>query len=271
MNVFPMKKKACRTSGFTLIEMLVVILIVIVLMGIVFRLSKVSSNAGAASSTTARLEALKAAVEEYYAEYGMYPPVAEEDGVQPIGFRYPYRLPSDTSSRATDLFKWGLLSFLKNRKALVGATDIATNDELFKPGSEWEKGHNKPSGRGGLHGQELENWPSARDVVFLNRIDPFLKKAGVWSDTSRRKNDKNRWDTTISAQDAWYNEWVYISKPPYQSYALFSRGADGRPTNDELKALAKSGKVYDPWDLDFTIGGAFVNKDNIYGNVGDSK
>ncbi len=251
MAAFPKNKTASRASGFTLIEMLVVILIIIVLMGIVFRLAKVSTTAGAASATTARLESLKAAIEEYYAEYGMYPPVEEKDGVQPISFTYPARLPSDITSSSGDVFTWGLLSFLKNRAALVAANaEVRENASLFKSGTAWADAYNKVQ-TGAL---DPDSCTSARDRAFLNRISPFLKKAGVGSDTNRRKDNKNIWITTVYAHDAWYREWVYISKPPYQSYALFSKGADGKyDKNDPLNPEVE------------------VNRDNIYGNIGDSK
>ena len=65
-----------KQNGFTLIEMLVVVVIIATLAGITFKLV----GAGGASSDKAvarqKLEQLANAIEEYRAEYGKYPPVS---------------------------------------------------------------------------------------------------------------------------------------------------------------------------------------------------
>lgn len=271
MAAFPNKNHASRASGFTLLEMLVVILIIVVLMGIVFRLARVSTGAGASSDTTARLEALKAALEEFYAEYGMYPPVAVDNGVQGLTFSYPARLPADISGSAGSYFSWGLLSFLKNRAEVIykgGSQEVRENTALYKSGSPWANGYNKVLSNGLRTMDDVKQCTTERDRIFLNRIEPFLSKAKVFSDTSRKGKegaDRNIWITSYYAHDGWDRDYIYISRPPYQSYSLLSRGADGRPTDEELK------KGYDPLDPDLEIDGVRVNKDNIYGNIGDSK
>ena len=64
-----------RQSGFTLIELLIVTVVIVTLMGIVFRLAGVGSDSRAKSKTQARLQRLENAVSGYYAAYGSYPPV----------------------------------------------------------------------------------------------------------------------------------------------------------------------------------------------------
>ena len=61
--------------GFTLIELLIVTVVIVTLMGIVFRLAGVGSDSRAKSNTQARLQRLENAVSGYYAAYGSYPPV----------------------------------------------------------------------------------------------------------------------------------------------------------------------------------------------------
>lgn len=67
--------KTTSNKGFTLIEMLVVCLIVVLLAGMVFRLTSAVAKANAISQTKARLEMVANALEEFKAIYGKYPPV----------------------------------------------------------------------------------------------------------------------------------------------------------------------------------------------------
>ena len=256
MAFLPRKKHVRRDSGFTLIEMLVVILIIIVLMGIVFRLAHVSTGAGANSDTMARIEAMKAALEEFYAEYGMYPPVPENSGSQSMTFSYPAKLPADIAAAQSGYFTWGLLSFLKNRAEVIydGASkEVRENAALYKDKTAWADGDNRILSNGLRSEEDVKSCTTERDRIFLNRIDPFLKKAKVFSDTARQKDNKNVWITTWHVWDGWNRDLVYISKPPYQSYALFSKGPDGEYSkNDPLNREEPK------------------NKDNVYGNAGEN-
>ena len=54
-----------RRAGFTLVEMLVVIVIILVLMGVVFKMTRPSASKQAEAETVAKLERLKAALEEF--------------------------------------------------------------------------------------------------------------------------------------------------------------------------------------------------------------
>lgn len=254
MAVFQKKRHSPRASGFTLIEMLVVILIIVVLMGIVFRLARVSTGAGAASDTTARLEAMKAALEEFYAEYGMYPPVQEENGVQSLSFSYPAKLPGDIAAGQSGFFSWGLLSFLQNRAEVIrkGADkEVRENASLYKDNTEWSRGDNRVLSNGLRTEEDAKSCTTERDRIFLNRISPFLSKAKMGYETYRRKDNKNIWITYSYVHDGWRRDFIYVSKPPYQSYALFSRGPDGDYNKN------------DPLNPDDP-----KNKDNIYGNAG---
>ncbi len=62
-------------KGFTLLEMLVVIAILAVLMGIIFRLSSIGSDSEARTKTIMRLQCLENCLSGYYAAFGSYPPV----------------------------------------------------------------------------------------------------------------------------------------------------------------------------------------------------
>ena len=64
-------------SGFTLLEMLVVIVVMALLMGVTFRMLKPSEHARSIAATLKTINLANAAIAEYHAEYGIYPPVLE--------------------------------------------------------------------------------------------------------------------------------------------------------------------------------------------------
>ena len=64
-----------RRKGFTLIELLIVTVVIVTLMGVVFRLAGVGTGARAKNVTVARLQKIENALSGYYAAYGSYPPV----------------------------------------------------------------------------------------------------------------------------------------------------------------------------------------------------
>ncbi len=70
-----MKKLKSRERGFTLIELLIVTVVIVTLMGIVFRLAGVGGDSRAQSKTLSRMQRIENALSGYYAAYGSYPPV----------------------------------------------------------------------------------------------------------------------------------------------------------------------------------------------------
>ncbi len=62
-------------AAFTLVEMLVVVLIMALLIGLLVRTLGGAGRQSDKAVTLARIERVKAALEEFYAEYGQYPPV----------------------------------------------------------------------------------------------------------------------------------------------------------------------------------------------------
>ena len=61
--------------GFTLVEMLIVVVVLVTLMTITFRLSTVGSDQEARATTISRMQRLENCLSGYYAAYGSYPPV----------------------------------------------------------------------------------------------------------------------------------------------------------------------------------------------------
>jgi len=65
-----------RDRGFTLVELLVVVVVIVTLMSITFRLSSIGSDSTARNKTVDRLNRLENCLSGYYAAFGSYPPVA---------------------------------------------------------------------------------------------------------------------------------------------------------------------------------------------------
>ena len=65
-----------KRPGFTLIEMLIVVAVLVTLMSMVFRLSSIGGDTTARNNTVARLQRLENCLSGYYAAFGTYPPVA---------------------------------------------------------------------------------------------------------------------------------------------------------------------------------------------------
>lgn len=62
-------------GGFTLIELLIVTVVVVSLMGVLFRLTGIAGSASNRESTVTRMQRLENCLSGYYAVFGSYPPV----------------------------------------------------------------------------------------------------------------------------------------------------------------------------------------------------
>ena len=242
-----------RRGGFTLIEMLVVVLIMALLMGLLVRHMRNADDRANRAATTKTIEQVSAALEEFFAEYGQYPPVPiyKGDGCQPIYFEFPVEyLPPDpregdpllgtpnlsgTQYIANSdlnplsdpdltqrLFTLGLVSFLVPRYGTV-----ITNSPWF--------GAN-PSGFGNPNAQWMFHNPAGgadqqRDLAAIARWAPFLE--GVIQPAPEA--DMTHFNELLGRSwinqgrtilDAWGAPLRYESVPPHQSYKLWSDNAN---------------------------------------------
>jgi len=84
-----MKRNFNKGQGFTLIEMMIVMLVIIVLAGMVFKLMGVAGAKNEEANTKATLQKVANALEEYRAIYGKYPPVHSYPGLgQPVRYEF---------------------------------------------------------------------------------------------------------------------------------------------------------------------------------------
>jgi len=69
-----------KKRAFTLIELMVVMVIIGILMGGIFRMMKIVDNHNRKANTVAKLQRLQNAISGFYSSYGIYPPVPVEGG-----------------------------------------------------------------------------------------------------------------------------------------------------------------------------------------------
>ena len=80
-----------RQNGFTLIELMVVILVIALLAVMVFRMVAAVGKGNDKAATRATLEKVGHALEEFKAQYGKYPPVPSYGSSQPMAYEFPNR------------------------------------------------------------------------------------------------------------------------------------------------------------------------------------
>lgn len=259
-----------KRDGFTLLEVLVVVVVMMLLMAFAFRLSRVTQDAKAKSVTVARLQALSAAIEEFHAEYGQYPPATGTWSLFPRMRSSSFKtglLKEDIlqSSNYEGMFVMGLFMYLQiyNGSSITPSDDIKQiyDDELGPQGRERILRDVDQAVRDYLpsdYSKNFDDQRSSRDKKFAKRIKPFLDKAGILvAPNFSSKNPKDKPKTIrekcvyIRAADGWGEDICYECPPPYTSYILYSKGKDRKYKDDPLDMTKEE------------------NKDNIFGGVGN--
>ncbi|MCX7591938.1 MAG: prepilin-type N-terminal cleavage/methylation domain-containing protein [Kiritimatiellae bacterium] len=196
--------------SFTLIEMLVVVLVIGILAGIVFKLGAIVGNRSARVRTVNRLEHIKQCLEEYYKIYGEYP---HADGVTWEKPFASHARPRDWNKIEDDLIKYGW----KEYKDLLKERWSKLYPFLYEDKESYQWAEYREQVGGG--------WVGVKGYVIDSRtINPKFEYGQIIY-----SND------VYSICDAWGNEFYYKSTPPYQTYVLFSRGPDGNAfTSDDI-------------------------------------
>jgi len=234
-----MKRKLNSNRGFTLIELLVVVLIIVILSGMLFKIAGMVGDKAARARAIADLENIQNALNEYYSEYGMYPPtdknsyVYENTGAQSEFFRrYLARLENNdpnnpnffadiprTSSNPTDTYaipkdkdrnlgyEYGLVSYLyfRDRGTQVHWYDADTDRDIAAK----------------------RKWQHFLDKLNLNVGGKrMIPPKGMQS----QQPYTNQVATIV---DPWGRGYYYECKPPYMKYRLWSDGQyAGDPADD---------------------------------------
>jgi len=255
-----------RSAGFTLIEILVVVVVIAILMGGVFKLVTIAAGAAKKAETIAILEKTRNAIGAFYAEYGCYPPVQHPESSDlkykddptltppdvptTVSFNYPLgekaektamtaigKAPVSANGRDDEysqmpIFKFGLMSFLVPRLGtIVNEGDPPQAGYIYWRQAEkggWSQERGKT-----LSWLLLRNTEMA-DPRFdvLERWQPHIEgilSGHVWFWPSRENAKCVVARRTI--WDAWEHDLMYYSAPPYRSYRLYSIGPNGKDEN----------------------------------------
>jgi len=225
-------KRITSRDSFTLIELLIVIVVMGVLAGLVFKLMNSADKRQKMAVCIQRLERLSHAIEEYKSEYGQYPPVQpnvcvhggdcrmcymyESPTNMPGSLRYDYFKKNNDAN--SDLFRYGLVAFLAVRdKGVFEHSSWTDKDGVGHPTSSY-----------------IMDLP--RDVVSKGRWYKFLYEpdsliSGVPGGAPRTVAGityTNGLDTVWSLPSMEWGIIHYKSDPPYLTYDLWSDGPDGK-------------------------------------------
>lgn len=194
-------RRRAAASGFTLIELMMVVLVILMLSGMLFKLGTIVKDRSERAEALADLANIEHALNEYFAEYGIYPPVTstayeyEDTGMQPPSMQDPgFTLPVG--------YRYGLVAHLYKRSM--------ANPNGSRP--DW-------------------NPDTARDEAAKERWAHYLADVGLSTSASSNSIGSAEgvqiYTNKVSTlKDPWGGEYKYESKPPYLSYKLWSSNLD---------------------------------------------
>jgi len=223
-------------KGFTLIEMLVVVLIIAILMGIAYRILGFGKGAAERAATIKNLELLRHAIEEYRAIYGQYPPVNPKyvwkDSIDflmpdasPNGHFSPGNFnnsPAATPGNNTYFFdpdkpmvQFGLLGYFMPRVKCDDRYDWSTSTYVWMDNWEWR--HLNLNLAGGVNRNNTK-----RDEYAWNKIKPYVDDIIIPKEIDKPKpgkdNCEERWHTVAFPRTGTprkYGGFYTTSKPSY--------------------------------------------------------
>jgi prepilin-type N-terminal cleavage/methylation domain-containing protein len=237
-------------SGFTLIEILVVVVIILVLSGVLFRISSLVSYKASVAKAVSDMEKIRNALEEYYAEYGIYPPTTDnayiyenanwQFSVMRTYIQQNQGSISDSEESAamegnTDHigYQYGLVSHLFFRQRGVTSVPAADQGDYVVsqqlPYSE-DTERDLAAKRRWAHYLEGIGLEEAGNDWMKSQIeyDANLNISGVGSPSfpgpalSGAASGQVYFNAMAVLVDPWGGELKYESRPPFQSYELWS-------------------------------------------------
>lgn len=183
--------------GFTLVELLAVIVIIGILSAGVFMLVRMASDKAAIAKTTAQVHAVASLVEEYRNLYGHYPRVVENDspeGYYPLGFSFKVRdggsCKNCGNKSSDDGVTFGLCaSFVPIATVMYNATDGSDMQNRFEnafknPASQDNDSWRKMFGENNLNNditKMLESEAADQNLQAIYRSWKRLQQDGMVS------------------------------------------------------------------------------------------
>ena len=225
-----MKKPKMLRGGFTLIELLVVIIIIVILSGMLFKIAGMVSQKSAIAKAIADMENIQNALNEYYSEYGMFPPTSAN--------RYVFENSTNqTAALRTYLADHndpgaGAENFVADRGGRLGDYSSSIGDISYEYGLVsylWQRQMgNQP------HWYDSD---TERDAEAKRRWAHYLDDVNLWGGyiplTFRMQESEQAYsNSVVSVKDPWERDYNYSSVPPHQTYELWSGGPTGSEADD---------------------------------------
>ncbi len=244
--------------GFTLIEMMVVVIVISLMAMMVFKIAGLGTNQSNVAATKTKVVKVCDAIEQFYAEFGSYPPVRQYEGTQPFMYEYnatntyddgTYKfldpgvanaisttiLHDGTENADGRLFTFGLMSFLLLRcggdddasggKQAAGSHQVTFRSVQWKRFNKENRYANQTPTDGIRDKNAVAKWyPAIEDIVESHWI-------------RNRKFGTSHTYTNLckTVRDSWGHDLHYESSPPHQSYRVWSVGKDGQDgTSDDV-------------------------------------
>ncbi len=170
-----MKKQLDRRNrfgrqAFTMIELMVVVSIVAILIGSVFKIFKTVQDMNAKATTIARMQRLQNAISAFYSEYGYYPPVARYTSPD------PWNLPQDDNGN------------IPNTSSEEGFADVCRRvsacqpiDFEFPPAKKFDASINRMYQQYGIQSANTCLGPTADTIKEVDWKDVKMFKFGLLS------------------------------------------------------------------------------------------
>ncbi len=109
MHLFSLNSRSCR-SGFTLVELLTVIVIIVALAALTIQVAGYANQKGGRARAAAEIAAMEAALESYKADNGTYPSDATTTAFAFSGGKYTDASPNSSKYQESSLFLYKELS-----------------------------------------------------------------------------------------------------------------------------------------------------------------
>ena len=227
-----MKRMKASRHGFTLIELMVVVVIILVLAGMLFKIADLVGDKSARGRAIADIQKIENALNEYYSAYGIYPPVSQNayvyewtDG-QPATFQKFLQDKNDPNSQP----------FFGD----VPRNPRDPTDKYAIPSKkDWHLGyeyglvsHLYLRDRG-TQGNCWYDEDTDRDIAAKKKWQHFLEglhlyvRGKAMAPPSGMEAIQVYSNQVASVRDPWGRDYQYQCKPPFVKYRVWSIGPDG--------------------------------------------
>jgi prepilin-type N-terminal cleavage/methylation domain-containing protein len=239
------RTETCR-RGFTLIELMVVIVIILLLSGLLFKIAGLVGDKAARGRAIADIQKIENALNEYYSEYGIYPPVSKNAYV----YEFVGGQPNTFQKFLKDKNNPDKQPFFGD----IPRTPRESGDKYAIPSKkDWYLGYDY-----GLvshlyfrdRGSQGNCWYDAdtsRDKAAKSKWQHFLEgldlhvRGKAMDPPSGMESIENYTNLGASIRDPWGHDYQYECKPPFVKYRLWSVGPDGNSgSGDDINNNAYS-------------------------------